>query len=80
MSEALCWQGEPAGWSASPLPSSRRAVRAGRSRGPDDGSGLLRVLWGHAGVAVCAGIGKWGTSGERMRDWPERSQTSGLQC
>lgn len=49
--------------SASRPPSSHRALRAGGSRGPDDGRGLLRVLRSHAGVTVCARICKWAPGG-----------------
>lgn len=56
-----CWgDSQLAGWSASPLLSSHRALRAGRSGGPDDDRGLLRVLRSHAGVTVRARICKWG--------------------
>lgn len=53
-------------WSASSLCSPRRALCAGWSRGPDDGRGLLRVLWGHKGVAVCSRICKWGEVGRDL--------------
>lgn len=52
-------------WSASSLSSAHRALCAGWSRGPDDGRGLLRVLWSHEGVSVCSWICK---SGEMGRD------------
>lgn len=66
---------QPAGWSASPLPSSHRALRAGRSGGPDDGRGLLRVLRSHAGVTVRARICKWGTEAKGRGDWSAGSRT-----
>ena len=53
-------------WSAPSLSSPHRAVCAGWSGGPDDGRGLLRVLWGHEGVAVCSRICKWGEMGRDL--------------